>query len=202
MKHIYLFAFAFAFALFLLGCQVTTQTTIGALENEPEPVSEVTLEDVCHEFSCRENIVIKFKTEDGTFEQQLALYWPRVFNDTISILPGESFLVEAELVDGKLVNLKEVKENSNPAKTIAIDFQQMDDSVHMMLSVSNPFENVALKFNMDMIDFTGTPHETSSCPILPRGSGFETWPHPIPELVLTNPVTIDVSEMKTVNCVY
>ncbi|SFC51597.1 hypothetical protein SAMN05660479_01821 [Microbulbifer thermotolerans] len=186
-------------ALLLSACQTGTMEG-----NASESALEETqsLVKVCKDHPCRRNIHVTFRTDGEPVDQMIPLYWPRVFNEMISVLPGESFYVEAELEDGKLVNMKEASENSNPDKTIIIKFNQVENETGMMLSIYNPFETVVLKFNMDMVDFFGTPHKTSSCPIMPQAYIFESWPHPIPELIIKNPVAVPVHKMEAVECIY
>ncbi len=186
----------------LTACQSNpVLESISSEAKGPNP-EELTLAQLCSQYTCRENVRVSYRTEGEPVDLTIPVYWPRVFNDVISILPGESFFVEADIIDGKLENLREVPENADPTKTITIKFTQMEKSVSMMLSLYNPFEKVALKFNMEMIDFDGNPHQTSSCPAVPRGFIFESWPHPIPELIIKNPVLISVKNMKTMSCIY
>ena len=192
---------AFIAATFLVACQTTPVQENGKHNIKPEGES-LSLEAICMTHPCRKDVRVSFRTDGDPVDQTIPLYWPRVFNGVISVLPGESFLIEADIVDGQLTNILEVSENKNPHKTITIKMSQMDGGVGMMLSLSNPFKNVALKFNMEMIDFAGKPHQTSSCPVMPNASIFESWPHPIPELVIKNPTVIPVSEMESMACVY
>jgi hypothetical protein len=193
--------FVFLTSIFLVACQ-STQVQKPS-EHSVAPEGEIlSLDEVCMSHPCRKDVHLSFRTDGEPVNQTIPLYWPRVFNGVISVLPGESFFIEAELIDGKLTNLGEVQENKNPEKTIVIKMSQMDGSIGMMLSLSNPFEGVALKFNMDMIDFSGKPHQTSSCPVMPNASIFESWPHPIPELIIKNPKAIPVAEMESMACVY
>ena len=189
--------FVFLISIFLSACQTAQIQKPNTQEGK-----NLSLEQVCIDNPCRKNIHISFRTDGNPVNETIPLYWPRVFNDVISVLPGESFFVEAELINGKLTNLREVQENKNPEKTIVIEMSQMEGSIDMMLSLSNPFEGVALKFNMDMIDFRGEPHQTSSCPVMPKASIFEAWPHPIPELIIKNPKVIPMSEMQFMECIY
>ena len=163
---------------------------------------ELTIEEACAKYKCRENFRLYFKTENQVVDETVPLFWPRVFDNSISIMPGESFFVEADLIDNKLVNLKEVTEVIYTDKTISLSFTQRESSLGMTLLLKNPFENVALKFNMDMIDFEGNPHRTSSCPALPKAAIYESWPHVIPELIISNPVVMSQDKLTTFRCEY
>ncbi|WP_333609109.1 hypothetical protein [Arsukibacterium sp.] len=171
-------------AFFLISCQSTTK------EASPEKVvhsnEELSLEEFCKLHACRQNKHVKFKTDNGLIDEMLPLYWPAAQGNQISILPGDELLIEAEVLEGnRLGNFKQVAEIQNPEKTIRFSFTQMDSGIGMMLSVKNPFP-FNIKYHLNMIDFSGKPHQTSSCPVRANISVYEMWPHPIPELMLTN----------------
>ena len=168
----------------LLGCKSTTKQTV--TNNAVDSQKEITLEAFCKTNPCRQNKHIKFNTDNGIVEQVLPLYWPAAQGNKISILPGDELFIEAELLDGGGIgNFKQVSKIVNPKKTIKFSFTQMDSSVGMMLSVKNPFP-FHIKYHINMIDFSGKPHQTSSCPVRANISVFESWPHPVPELMLTD----------------
>ncbi|WHI45396.1 hypothetical protein [Microbulbifer sp. VAAF005] len=189
-------------SMIILGCASAPIGKTEPQKNNEQLSEQLTLEEFCQKNECRKDIHIKFRTDGEPVDKKVDMYWPRVFNDVISVLPGESFYVEADVANGKLVNLKEVPEVVSPEKTITIKFSQMDEKTMMMLSLSNPFEDVILKFNMEMIDFNGNPHQTSSCPVIPGGSIYESWPHAIPELIIKNPVAKLKDEMESLVCIY
>jgi hypothetical protein len=51
-----------------------------------------------------------------------------------------------------------------------------------------------------MMDFSHKPHQTSSCPAVARGSAYESWPHPIPELIISGLRLLD--DKGEVSCIY
>jgi hypothetical protein len=103
----------------------------------------------------------------------------------ISIFPNQKVFVEATVYNNKFLSLKRVDSISNPNITLTFQFASMDGGKSMTLSVKYPLGSV-VKYNMDMVDFKGNLHHTSSCPVAARVEGFELWPHPIPELRITN----------------
>jgi len=100
---------------------------------------------------------------------------------SISVFPNQTVFVEATVNDKKFVSLKRVDSVSDPNITMTFRFFSTDGGKSMMLDVKNPFDRF-VKYNIDMVDFKGNLHHTSSCPVLSRREGFEFWPHPIPEL--------------------
>lgn len=168
---------------FLISCQSTAPKA--PLEQAENPSKEVSLTEFCQHNPCRRNKQVKFKTDQGIFDQTIPLYWPAAQGNQISILPGDELLIEAELLAGNMLgNFKQVTEIHNPEKTIRFSFTQQESGVGMMLSVKNPFP-FQIKYRLNMIDFSGNPHPTSSCPVRANISVYELWPHPIPELILT-----------------
>ncbi|MBQ4834790.1 hypothetical protein [Pseudoalteromonas luteoviolacea] len=172
-----------ASAFFMVGCKSTTEEPV--TDNSIDSQQEITLEEFCKTNPCRQNKHVKFNTDNGAVDQVLPLYWPAAQGNKISILPGDELFIEAEILDGERIgNFKQVPKIVNPKKTIKFSFTQMDSSVGMMLSVKNPFP-FHIKYHLNMIDFSGQPHQTSSCPVRANISVSESWPHPIPELILT-----------------
>ena len=164
-----------------------------------EPPQGVSLQDYCAENPCRKNVKFNLRTDAGAIDEEMEMYWPVVQGEKISVLAGDVVYVEASIVDGNVTNLKAVEEISKPESTLAFSFTQVEDDLGMMLSVSNPFSS-AIKFHVDMIDFQGNPHQTSSCPAIAEGGAYEMWPHPIPELVVSEIHVL--GEGKSTACVY
>jgi hypothetical protein len=153
-------------------------------EPSAEPAS-ISLETYCSANSCRRHVRFHLRTDGDPIEETVPLYWPAVQNNKISLLPGEKLYVEATVEGQALTSLKQVESIDDPKKTLIFEFTQGDKDLGMMLAVKNPFQRL-LKVHINMIDFSHKPHQTSSCPVVPGGSGFESWPHPIPELVISD----------------
>jgi hypothetical protein len=184
--------------IFLLSACNKSNVKNGRPEgHEAEPV--VSLEQYCSINPCRKNTRVRFLTDKGRVDEVLALYWPVVQRDRLSLLPGDKVYIEADLEGGRFINFKQVSEVLNPGKTIVFDFQQTEGELEMTLTVQNPFPEL-MKLHLDMIDFEGNPHQTSSCPVVSQGSLHEIWPHPIPELMVSNIHVL--TDMKSVNCEY
>lgn len=145
----------------------------------------ITLEDYCANNHCRKDISLKFITDEGIVDEFISTYWPVVQGDTISLLPGEQVLIEADMTNGIVTNFRQVDSILYPEKTLMFTFSQMEEEVTMILHVANPFDEI-LKYRIDMIDFEGHPHYTSSCPVMSGVSAIEIWHHAIPELKISN----------------
>lgn len=165
---------------FLVSACASTSNVESSVDDEQDAQS---WEAYCQSNDCRKDVRFKLRFDDGPVDQVLPYYSPVIQDDVvISILPGESLYVEADLTEQGLKNLKHVSTNRNSNKTIELSFRQIKDSKGMILQMNNPFDK-ALKFDMYMLALNDVePHYTSSCPVLPGKSILEMWPHPIPEL--------------------
>jgi len=191
--------------VFLAGCQSTkSQRNIAPQDNakktasDPQSTQNISLDEYCLDNPCRKNKHVNFRTANGDFDQVLEVYWPAAQGDRISILPGDELFIEADEVDGKLINFRQVDAIVNQNVTLTFSLSQMSTGLGMMLSVSNPFAK-NIKYHLNIIDFSGRPHQTSSCPVRAGLSVFESWGHPIPELILSD---MHFVEQDAASCIY
>jgi len=119
-------------------------------------------------------------------------------NTKLSIFAGEQVYVEIAIQNNMIVGLKKVSNITNPSSTLTFNFMKGDNGKSMTLSVKNPLAS-SLKYHIDMVDYKGRLYNTSSCPVLAGLSGYEYWPHLIPEIRITN--FHFASEMENV-CIY
>ncbi len=103
----------------------------------------------------------------------------------LSIFPGEQVYVEVAVENNMIVGTKKVNNIIDPNRTMTFNFMKADNGKSMMLSVKNPLTS-SVKYHIDMVDYRGRLHNTSSCPVMAGLSVFESWPHPIPEIRITN----------------
>lgn len=62
-----------------------------------------------------------------------------------------------------------------------------------MMEVKNS-SGTTIKYDLYMVDNSGSLHYTSSCALMPGLSIFESWPHFIPEIIVANARILDESE--------
>lgn len=103
--------------------------------------------------------------------------------EIITIEPMHKVYAEVTITDGRIVEVTQVESILNPDKTITFEFSESKHGT--MLSVQNPFEK-PIKYHINMVDYSGNFHKTSSCPVMAAGGAFESWPHPIPKLVVSD----------------
>ncbi len=160
---------------------------ISALAQEPSSSDQSeSLADLCAKQLCR---ATKFQLEqdDGsivTFEREAPV--PIVFDEWVTVVPGDTVYIVGEIADDKLINLEAVANPKEGVPTITISFSQHLDGENrmMVLMVKNPFDR-PLKYHagMQVIDNEGLL-KTTTCAVRPGLTTGESWPHPIVELQL------------------
>jgi hypothetical protein len=116
---------------------------------------------------------------------------------SITISPNIKYFAEVTVEDHKITKVKLVDAITNPEITMTFDVTEMDKGT--MLIAENPFKET-IKYSIDMIDRKGKAYPTSSCPVIPKGSAVENWPHPIPHLTIKNFHFLDTKS--NVGCEY
>lgn len=107
----------------------------------------------------------------------------------IQLYCNEKVFVECEIKADTISTMKVVEKNTNPERTIIIEFNQNAENrkdIQTNLIVKNPFNK---KLNYDAVMYTPTRQQwqrTSIIAILPDLLGYEIWPHAIITLVLDN----------------
>ncbi|MDP2922635.1 MAG: hypothetical protein Q8O30_02795 [Candidatus Omnitrophota bacterium] len=112
---------------------------------------------------------------------------PYVHNGDIYLFPGESFGADVDIKDNKIVSLKYQKD---PQKAdIALRFTQEikeDGSQIMILKIESKLKQKLYLDAKTAIPGKKGIFKTSILPVEPGLIGYESWPHPIVQLVLTN----------------
>jgi hypothetical protein len=101
----------------------------------------------------------------------------------IVIFPGEQFVVAFEIENGKIVNAQPNPASGSLSDAVEVSFKQIDSG--MMLTVANNMSE-PVKYDATMRAPDDRMLYTSSCPVDAGLSTFESWPHPIKFLELSN----------------
>ncbi|MCP4485845.1 MAG: hypothetical protein GY820_00740 [Gammaproteobacteria bacterium] len=102
--------------------------------------------------------------------------------------------IEADAgVDGP-INFKSVVKDTDPEKTIVMEFKQTvlgGENSAMILNVKNPFGR-AVRYRLQL-QRPGSDkfYSTSSCPVGAELSAYEMWPYPIFQMIITDIKFID-----------
>lgn len=146
------------------------------------------LATLCREVFCRTPQVRLMVDAQRVYEQRMEAPLPVLLpNGWVSVYPGETVYVEAQLEGTNLKLLRAVPKPEKLETTLELKFEQLPAKPDMMLTVSNPFP-VAVRFRMGfMRPDSDRLLRTSSCPVLGGKKLFEHWPHAIFQLVVTDP---------------
>lgn len=129
------------------------------------------------------------------FAAALALSTPTLAQnaaDTLSIQPGET--VTVRVADNRFVELSRTSgeaQGERAADTIRFSFSGMGGM--LMLHVENGYSQ-AFNYRARMT-LGSRSARTSTCTVLPRIAAFESWPHRIDRLELSQPRLSDTPEM-------
>jgi hypothetical protein len=168
-----------------------------------EPVNPEELRKLCETMLCRGPGSVRLTLDNGEpFETRFGFPRSIVQNEWVSIHPGETVFVEAEVRGERLVNLKAVESNDNPDRTLTFEFSQELSPANMMLIVTNPFNSPVKYHAAMMLPSDDKLRKTSSCPVVANGGkAFEAWPHAVFQLVLFDFRLLD-SNATTMSCEY
>ena len=162
------------------------------------------LEDLCRTTLCRKPTLIRLTLPEGElFEMTPALPTPILAGHLVTVYPGETVMIEAKEEDGNLVELTAVSKISHPNRTLVFKFSQeptIGDGTGMLLVVYNPFSGI-LKYRLGMmVPSSEDIYSTSVCPIHAGKSSYESWPHPIFQVVATDFRFIDPQSKEASSC--
>jgi len=101
----------------------------------------------------------------------------------IVIYPGERFVITFEIENGKIVNAVPKPVGGQLSNAVEVSFAEIDGG--MMLTLENHLPG-DVKYDASMKAPDDRLVYTSSCPVGAGLSAFETWPHPIKALELSN----------------
>jgi hypothetical protein len=161
--------------------ELSVGTQAGAQQDQAEIEQELAI--LCEQVLCRENVAVRLKLPDGaTFDRHFPGPLPIVTGSMVTVWPGENVLVEADVEEGRLVNLRAVTELTHAERTLTFRLDQppdVGDGTGMILKVTSHFPGV-LKYRLGLMRVTEKRLEgTSSCPLVAGQPVYEHWPYPI-----------------------
>lgn len=161
------------------------------------------VDEVCAQVMCREETQLQLAMDEQQYFQSTFNRSPLTYRDVVIIIDGETLYIEAEVSDDNLISLKAVPENTNPDRTITLNFQQPGKSERdptTMLTIENPFDKpFRYHLSMDYVGGNGLVY-TSSCAVKPRLPAIELWSFPIKALLLTRFRFVDPEDEGAMGC--
>lgn len=191
--------------------------TAGCASPKASPSPAVPLIDpefarFCTANPCRGETVVELVKDDGTpFHLTLPMAPPIVQPGFVSIYAGETIILEADVEDHGLVNLRAVPQVMHPDKSVEFRFAQdttMQNGSDMVLAIRNGFGR-PLKYRLGMLlpsdpePSPGQPpsiRRTSICPVQPGTASYEHWPHAIYLLVVADLRLIEAGDPAATVC--
>ncbi|NLF26061.1 MAG: hypothetical protein GX589_10455 [Deltaproteobacteria bacterium] len=135
----------------------------------------------------RDPFTLKLHVDKENYYEESYDKIPYIYQGEIYLFSGESFGVDVDIKNNKIVGLKYRKDPRN--SNIALRFTQeikKDGSQLMMLKIENRLkQKLYLDAKMTIPGKKGI-YKTSILPVEPGLSSYESWPHPIVQLVLAN----------------
>ncbi len=101
----------------------------------------------------------------------------------IVIYPGEHFVITFETENGKIANAVPNPVGGQLSNAVEVRFEEIDSGMMLTLESHLPGD---IKYDASMKVPDDRLVYTSSCPVGAGLSAFETWPHPIKFLKLSN----------------
>ena len=164
------------------ACATNPPSNAGSVDNNGGAISS---EEICSFAQCDYNVRVVLKEENGEVFDKTFDALPIVRQHVVFVYGGMTVYIEANVKDGKLVDLKLVDAVESPRNTITATLLQ-DEKGAMTLLTRNPFDQ-PLRIRMGIMPLShGQLVKTSSCPVVPHGSAFEMWPYPIFQIVFAD----------------
>ncbi|WP_119302705.1 hypothetical protein [Dongia deserti] len=101
----------------------------------------------------------------------------------IVIFPGEQFVIAFEIQDDKIVSAVPKPTGGHLPNAIEVSFKEIDSGMMLSLQSHLPMD---LKYDAAMKAPDNRLVYTSSCPVRASLGSYESWPHPIKFLELSN----------------
>ncbi len=174
MNGIYLIAWALSVSTACLAAGATTN-------HEPTTPTETNL-------VFRQPFTLKIRVDKGQYyEERYERKIPYVAANDVYLFCGESFGLKLGITDGEVVSVTYQKEKTGA--DVEVEFKQEDgkdgEPMTMLVLKSNVKRALFIDALMTVPERKGI-FKTSILPLQPGRMGFESWPHPIVQLVLRN----------------
>jgi hypothetical protein len=155
-----------------------------AMEGD-EPL--VTMDEVCVLLACRPPTHVHLEGSAGHAPVSMDFQKsPYIFHGVVSVLPGESLMMEGNPSEDDLANLHYVKDVADPKHTLVVSFRQIVEQgrARMLLSIANPFDRPVLYRAALMLPGKRMPEDRTACAVKAGGQRIESWPEPVVQLFL------------------
>lgn len=135
----------------------------------------------------REPFTLKLHVDKEHYYEQVFDRIPYVYENSVYLFAGEEFGVNITLKDGEIVEV-DYQEDLSRADLEFKFSQKLDDdgSAMMLLAIKNKTDFPIFMDGLITVPGEEKIFSTTIMPVQPGLSGFESWPHPIVQIVLQN----------------
>lgn len=157
------------------------------------------LQDYCKTSAspCREHLRIQLRRDKGeSYDRTFDLLPPPVQPNMISVHPGETVRAVPIFENDTFTGWRAPRAD-DPAdtQTLTIQLEQAPGRADMLAHVgNNTASTLKLRMGLVRIDGDNAPESTSSCPLRPGMTNFESWPYPIFVLIVAEAKRIPEAE--------
>ena len=136
----------------------------------------------------REPFTLKLRVDkDHYYEEHYERKIPFVAGNDVYLFCGESFGLKLGVTNGEIASVTYQKDKAGADVEVALTQEAgKDDDPMMMLVLKSNIKQVLYVDALMTVPGRKGIYKTSILPLQPGLKGFESWPHPIVQLVLTN----------------
>ncbi len=135
----------------------------------------------------RDPFTLKLRMDDEHYYRQKLDKIPYVYRNDVYLFSGEAFGIDLAIADGRVqrVNYRKKPEGADIELRFGQRMVKGKKWIMLLMIKSNLTEPVYLDGFMTLPGKQGI-YETPILPLQPGVKGYESWPHPIAQLVLRN----------------
>lgn len=184
-------------ALLVISCAGSSPSAPDVISESDQHLKDIEYRDVareefeeyCQLAECRGPLTIRLVRDNGTVFESFYDLWPPFVDEggNVNILPGDTVHLTADVIDGRIANVRLSPSGLPSVRGIEFVFWQdttMDAGNDMFLRVQSTFER-PVKFDLGMMTLKSDEIVyTSSCPVLPGKRVIEHWPYAIFQLFI------------------
>jgi hypothetical protein len=163
----------------ILAAAITT--THGVCEDQTRPQANT------NDVTFREPFTLKLHVDKEHYYEEIFPKIPYVYQDDVYLFKGDAFGIDLLITNGMIRGISYQADTNKAA--VSFKFTQeveANDDAMMVLVIKN---NTGRKLFIDAlmtVPKKTRPQRTSILPVEPGLAGYESWPHPIVQLVLRN----------------
>jgi hypothetical protein len=135
----------------------------------------------------REPFTLKLHVDKEHYYEQEFPKIPYVYQDDVYLFKGDSFGIDLQITNGVIGGISYQPDTNKASVTLRFTQEvRKDGDAMMMLVIKNQTDRKLYIDALMTVPERERPRDTSILPVGPGLVGYESWPHPIVQLVLRN----------------